>query len=395
MNILLVEPDYYTRYPSLGLLKLGALHRAQGDLVQLVRGIEEISFVPDRIDVASLFTWDWQPVWRAVRHYKQTYPNAEVRLGGIYASLLPEHATLSGADTVHEGLVQAAEWVRPDYSLVPEWQSSILFATRGCPRKCGFCSVPKLEGPPIPGVGSVESQLEPGHKKAVFFDNNVLALPNAMDIFAELVDLGIQVDFNQGMDARLVKEDNAALIGKMNMPFIRMAFDYRGIRPWVERAIEILKAHGVRGRQIIFYVLHNYVDDPEDFFERVRDLLLWGVVVYPMRYEPLTTLKKGVYVSPKWTNEHLKMVGAARRVLGFGGALPPYKGLVSKFERASNFQEAFSLRPIGGNWKMPESVAQMAYEHEQQSSIRKTYFPGWRREKDWRKTPLVTSSPGR
>ena len=207
--------------------------------------------------------------------------------------------------------------------------------------------------------------------------------------------MGLQVDFNQGMDARLIREDNAALIGKMNMPFVRMAFDYRGIRPWVEGAIETLKAHGVRGRQIIFYVLHNYVDDPEDFFERVRDLLQWGVVAYPMRYEPLTTLKKGVYVSPKWTDEDLKMVGTARRVLGFGGALPPYKGLVEKFARAKNFREAFSVRPMGGNWKIPDGVAQMAYEHEQQSSIRKTYFPSWRREKDWRKTPLVTSSPGK
>lgn len=395
MNVLLVEPDYYTRYPSLGLLKLGTLHKAQGDTVQLVRGIQEVSFVPDRIDIASLFTWDWQPVWRAVRHYKQVFPDAEVRVGGIYASLLPEHAAISGADTVHEGLVQAAEWVRPDYSLVPEWKSSILFATRGCPRKCGFCSVPKLEGPPIPGGASIESQVEPGHKKAVFFDNNVLALPNAKDIFAELIELGIEVDFNQGMDARLINNDNAALIRKMNMPFVRMAFDYRGIRPWVERAIETLKAHGVRGRQIIFYVLHNYVDDPEDFFERVRDLLQWGVVAYPMRYEPLTTLKKGVYVSPKWTDEDLKMVGTARRVLGFGGALPPYKGLVEKFARAKNFREAFSVRPMGGNWKIPDGVAQMAYEHEQQSSIRKTYFPSWRREKDWRKTPLVTSSPGK
>ena len=87
MNVLLVEPDYYTRYPSLGLLKLGTLHKAQGDAVQLVRGIQEVSFVPDRIDIASLFTWDWQPVWRAVRHYKQVFPDAEVRVpSGIYAS---------------------------------------------------------------------------------------------------------------------------------------------------------------------------------------------------------------------------------------------------------------------------------------------------------------------
>lgn len=395
MRVLLVEPEYYTRYPSLGLLKLATHHRAEGDNVEFVRGTELLGVAPDRIYVTSLFTWSWKPVWAAVRHYKTIFPNAHVSLGGIYASLLPQHARLSGADYVHEGLWHDIDGQVPAYDLVPEWKASILFATRGCPRKCGFCSVPKLEGAPVPALASIDSQLHPGHKKVVFFDNNVLALPNWRDIFEELAGLGIPTDFNQGMDARLIDDERAELISRVNMPMIRMAFDYRGIRPWVERAIMKLREHGVRGRRMVFYVLHNYVDDPEDFFERVRDLLDWGAVVYPMRYEPLTTLRKGVYVSPRWTREQLSAVAQARRVLGYGGALPPYKPLVEKFLRARNFDEAFSLRPVGGNWRITDPVIEMALEHEQQESINKNYFPSWRREKDWRKTPQLISSPGR
>jgi len=395
MNVLLVEPDYYTRYPSLGLLKIGAFHKQKGDDVLLVRGRRPVEFTPDRIYVTSLFTWDWKPVWEAVRHYKKEFPRTELRLGGIYASLLADHAKQSGADTVWEGILPPVEDVLPDYSLVPEWKSSLLFATRGCPRKCGFCSVPKLEGAPVPSHDSIGSLMYPGHTKAVFFDNNILALPNWRDVFIELIELQMKCDFNQGMDARLINEENAALLGKMDIPFIRMAFDYIGIRPYIEKAITRLKDNGIKGRRMVFYVLHNYVDDPEDFFQRVRDLLSWGVVVYPMRYEPLCTLQKHKYVSPKWTPEELRMVAEARRVLGYGGAFPPYKGLVEKFQRANKFQEAFSLRPIGGNWKIPGPVVEMALEHEQQSSINKNYFPTWRREKDWRKTPLVTSSLGR
>ena len=99
-------------------------------------------------------------------------------------------------------------------------------------------------------------------------------------------------DFNQGMDARLLTEESAALLARMKIPIIRLAFDYSGIRPWVEKAIAVLKDQGIKGRRIVFYVLHNYLDDPEDFFERVRDLFEWGAVVYPMRYEPLCTLKR-------------------------------------------------------------------------------------------------------
>ena len=390
MNILLVEPDYYTRYPSLGLLKLSAYHKDRGDRVAQVRGSQTVRPKPHRIYVASLFTWDWKAVWSAVKYYKSEYPRAEVWVGGIYASLLPDHAKLSGADVVWEGLMPEIEEVFPDYSEVPEWKSTVLFASRGCPRRCGFCSVPKLEGAPMPGEGSIKSRLHPDYQRAVFFDNNILGMPNWREVFEELIELGVEVDFNQGMDARLITDESAKLLSKMNIPVIRLAFDYAGIRPWVEQAIGHLKNHGIRGRRIVFYVLHNYVDSPQGFFERVRDLLDWGVVVYPMRYEPLCTLQKNQFVSPQWTPEELKMVAQARRVMGFGGALPPYKPLVEKFSRADTFAEAFVLRPPRTHLVVPRPIQEMALEHEQISSKGKQFFPGWRREKDWRKT--VTAS---
>lgn len=37
------------------------------------------------------------------------------------------------------------------------------------------------------------------------------------------------------------------------------------------------------------------------------------------------------------------MVTVARRVIGFGGALPPYDALLKKFEKAKTFHEAFGL----------------------------------------------------
>ena len=115
----------------------------------------------------------------------------------------------------------------------------------------------------------------------VFFDNNVLALPDCPDIFAELADMRVEVDFNQGMDARLVTEETAHMISRVKMPLVRMAFDYSGIRPFVQKAIQHLKTAGVSGRRQVFYVLRNYIDDPQDFFEPVRDHLSWGVVVIP------------------------------------------------------------------------------------------------------------------
>jgi hypothetical protein len=384
MNVLLVEPEYYTRYPPLGLLKISALHKLQGDKVTLVRGKKLVNDRPDRVYVTSLFTWDWKAVWDAVRYYKHLYPRAEIQLGGVYASLLPDHARLSGADVVCEGLLPSVEALVPDYSLVPTWKSSILFATRGCPRKCGFCSVPKLEGAPVAGAGSLRSLIGSEHKKVIFFDNNILGVQVWRGVFEELIDLGLEVDFNQGMDARYVNDENAELIHRMHMPVIRLAFDYIGIRLAVEKAIKRLNAHGIRGKRIIFYVLYNYVDDPENFFSRVRDLLTWGVAVYPMRYEPLSTLEKNRYIAPGWTETELAAVARARRVMGYGGALPPYKPLVEKFQRAKSFREAFQLRPVTHRWVVPEPIVEMALEHQQMASIGKVAKPRWALGKDWR-----------
>lgn len=49
-------------------------------------------------------------------------------------------------------------------------------------------------------------------------------------------------------------------------------------------------------------------------------------------------------IGAKWTAEQLEMVAKARRVLGYGGAFPPYEGLRQKLVTAKSFEEAFSLR---------------------------------------------------
>ena len=62
----------------------------------------------------------------------------------------------------------------------------------------------------------------------------------------------------------------------------------------------------------------------------------------PVRYQPLETYVKNSYVSPNWTIEQVEMIARARRVIGYGGAFPPYGGLRKKFSNAGTFEEAFS-----------------------------------------------------
>lgn len=353
MHVLLVEPEYYTQYPPLGLLKLSSYHKSLGDTIKLVRGCKRVRTAPDRIYVTSLFTWAWEPVWQAVSYYKKRFPHAKLWLGGLYASLLPEHAARSGADKIYKGLFKEAENIMPDYSLLPKWDGSLIFSSRGCNNKCPFCAVPILEG----GLGSIKHSIThlvyPKHTRIIFWDNNILQSPGWKDIFDELKEIGKKVDFNQGLDARAIDDDVASRLARLKLDSgrctkVRLAYDLRGNESFVKKAIECLNAAGIRGKAIMVYTLFNYKDTPKDFFERVRDIVSWGAVCYPMRYEPLdgTVLEKNKYISSNWTPEQVGQVQRARRVIGYGGAFPPYLGLVNKLEKAESFDEAFSLNPL-------------------------------------------------
>ncbi len=173
----------------------------------------------------------------------------------------------------------------PDYSLVPGWNASIVFSSRGCIRNCPFCAVKVLESE-FTAKKSIKKFIYPGHKKVIFWDNNILASPYWENIFDELEELNLVVDFNQGIDARLVTPYVAYRLKKLRLPLVRLAYDTLGVRNSLKKAIALLKEAGFSGRRILVYCLYNYpspTDTPETFLLRIKDLMEWEVVVYPMR----------------------------------------------------------------------------------------------------------------
>jgi len=360
-HVLLVEPKYYTRYPPLGLLKLSSYHKGLGDTAELVRGINvAVSQEPDIIYVTSLFTWAWKPVWEAVRYYMRMFPKAELWLGGLYASLMPEHASLSGINPNHifRGIFTNAEDLCPDYSLVPQWNkkasASIIFSSRGCVRSCTFCAVPRIEGTMNTEKNSIMHLIWPGHKRVILFDNNFLASSGWESVLDEIEELDLRVDFNQGLDARLISERVAKRISEVKIDrFVRISYDYLSMERYVKKAIDLLKAQGIDGRNILVYTLYNFTDSPQDLFTRIKDTLSWGAVSYPMRFQPTNTLSKNTYVALGWDIIRLNAVQRARRVIGSGGAFPPYEGMLKvKVEKCNTFDEAF------GEFMRPMEVAQ-------------------------------------
>jgi hypothetical protein len=359
MKILLVEPPYYTRFPPLGLMKLGSYYRSQGDEIKLVRGNDELNtnFDPDIIEITSLFTYSWAPVHAAIEYYHEKFPQAKITVGGLYASIMPERIKTSYPFVeVHTGLHVEAEKYIPAYdilSTVPkwkDWKSSILFTTRGCIRKCPFCVVPELEGKIRTMITNIEPYIFPGHNEIILWDNNFLASKQWKKTLLQLKKSNLKIDFNQGLDARLMDEEKANLLAELKGRNIRLAYDFKGEKESIDKAVDCLESAGLRRRDIFFYTLFNFYDPkskkgdtPESFFAIIQDISNMGCVSYPMRFIPIRALEKNSYISPLWTSDQIEKVANARRVIGFGGAFPPYRGLVDKFMNAKNFDEAFGL----------------------------------------------------
>ena len=364
MDVLLIEPEYYTKFPPLGLMKLASYHKSRGDEVKFVRGINyDLEYNPDKIEITSLFTYAWQPVHKAIEYYRKRFPDAEIELGGIYASIMPERLkSIYPFLHIHIGLFDEAERYLPNYDILngikkwKDWDSSLVFTSRGCIRKCPFCVVPRLEGAISPVLSNIKDYIYPGHKKIILLDNNFLASPKWKTILKELKDIKMPVDFNQGLDARLIDEEKARLLADLKVAShgltFRFAYDYLEEKSAVSNAIDMLSNYGIKRRYILIYTLYNFYDynkaigdTPETFLERINDVLEMKCTIYPMRFEPLDSLKKNQYVSPLWTQNQLDAIPKARRVIGYGGAFPPYDGLVNKFKNAVDFDDAFSLRP--------------------------------------------------
>ena len=301
-SFLLVEPVAKTPYPPLGLMKISSMlkrrHKdcdvVEADGTTTPAGLRN----PHTIYITSLFTWDLDEVIRSVRFYGDMFPKAKIRVGGIAASLLPDAIKAATNIEPHVGLYQAAESFPPDYALTfgRRLRASLTFASRGCPRNCPFCCVNTHE-PDFYARDDWEKDISPDLPDIVFWDNNWLASPNLASDCDKLRAFDRNVDFNQGLDARLYDDVAAKALRQINITPIRFAFDSTSSEPYLRKAIKLAKKHS--NSEIRVYVLYNFTDAPEDFYYRIRLLNRLGVLAFPMEFRKPTAAKTK-FPGPHW-----------------------------------------------------------------------------------------------
>ncbi len=255
---------------------------------------------PDLILVTSLMTYWYPGVQETIVELRRAFGDVPLALGGIYATLCPDHARkVSGADQVLSGPGEAVifdlladytgwrvtpgfdparldTYPWPAFDLQRQLPYVPLLTGRGCPFRCAYCAGFILE--PKLRRRSPESVVEEmlywhrgfGVRNFALYDDAFLvdAERHALPLLEKIAALGLDLAFHtpNALHLRGIDREVARLLLRAGFRTIRLglettAFEQRGqldakvTEEQFRTAVENLKRAGFQARQVGAYLL--------------------------------------------------------------------------------------------------------------------------------------------
>lgn len=158
------------------------------------------------------------------------------------------------------------------------------FMSRGCPRGCDFCHVAPKEGKKSHKVADL-SEFWNGQKYIQIMDPNTFASPDWKDICQQLIDSGAYIEFNQGVDIRIMTDEKIEMLQKMRIQNIHFAWDrYQDKKYIVPKLKRLKELTGWERGKVTVYILTNFDTTIDQDLERVIFCKSLNFTPYIMRY---------------------------------------------------------------------------------------------------------------
>lgn len=270
MRIGLIDVDGHN-FPNLALMRISAYHKARGDEVEWW-WTDFIHY--DIVYMSKVFS-------DAYSKDKPEPLNADkvIKGGTGYAIHLRE-----GRECLenHSDLPPEIESMFPDYTIYPQFDFAVSMTSRGCPRKCPFCHVFAKEGY-AHKVAEV-ADFWNGQTHIEVLDPNITACKDKHDLFMQYKETGATINFNQGIDIRMITEQDIEDLNSMRIKSLHFAWDNPkddladAFKKFAERSVLKNK------QKKTVYVLTNFNSTLEEDLYRIYTLRDYGYSPYVMVY---------------------------------------------------------------------------------------------------------------
>lgn len=270
------------KLPNLALMKIAGYHENMGEAVEWYQG-PMFSEQYSKIYASKLFSFSEMPQ-------------------------LPSNAITGGTGiNFHNKLPQEIEDSTPSYSLYPTCNYHIGFSMKGCRFVCKFCCVPQKEGKPYNYNNIDEILINPnGGNRLMLLDNDFFGGQNWKSNLLRIIELKLKVCFVQGLNIRIITEEQATLLAqcnyqnsKFNQKYLTFAWDKYHDGKLIEKGIKICNDAGIPTKHMQFFVLIGFDTNHEQNMERVIKLKEKGCMPFVMPYNKSDPYQKAF---ARWVN---------------------------------------------------------------------------------------------
>ncbi len=292
VRVLMFQVD--GKFPNLALMKLAAWHRARKDEVFLTPFLRDLPFVQyDKAYASSIFEFSGE----RRKRFAEMVPDAIVGGDGYFP--IWSDLTVIGRDK-GSNLRQVIndcnpDELEPDYSDYPSFAPSIGYSMRGCRLDCGFCRMKTREGP-ARKVWDVTNiwRGEPYPKHLVLLDNDFFGQKEWREQLVAIRDGGFKVCFNQGINIRLINEEQAVELStvfysddQFKTRRLYTAWDNLGDEKVFKAGVATLVKAGIPAKHLMVYMLIGFRkgETEQEILYRFNEMVALGCKPYPMLFD--------------------------------------------------------------------------------------------------------------
>lgn len=288
---------------------------------------------PDLVLIGSGMTYAYPGVRETIRHVRAAFPGVPVWLGGIYATLCPDHARrFAGADRVFCGPadaeleravaaqtgyafsggpppddLDAAPW--PAYDLERRIPAVALRTSRGCPFACAYCAAHLLDPDRrVRSPASVAAEIAHWHRgfgvsDFVLYDDAFLPRPegHGAAVLEAIAAAGLPVRLHtpNALHARGITRETARLLRRAGFATVRLGVETTAFARRADldrkidaedfrRAAEALRAAGYRPPAAGAYLLAGLPgEDEKDIVRSIAAVSAAGLLPVLAWYSPI------------------------------------------------------------------------------------------------------------